>query len=499
MGETAPRGSRVGFYSDDEALVSGTADGGLFLWSTTDGARIRTMGASALCEYAGDLSHSPLVLVGHMKTIRTTHGESGEETGRLPIRSTLDAAFSPNGQKAVTVGVDEVVRMWNVERIQPSRESNSHGALSSVHFSEDGSILMAASVDGVVTLWDRWKGQVLREVRDLPKRVARHDHPDGTHAAWAGWSGTLHIHSFPSTRRQVSVQAHLRAIVSLEFNPDSSAIATEVTMDMPKSGGLMAGSFAISIPEGGLYLRWRFPPNGKSGGYDQSGRGLHLGREERQRTAIRGGAQRLCVRTGLVSGRANHRVWYPFLQSVGVGAGTGNAPREIPAPGRLNGLSFHPTKSWLALACVDNTTRVVALNGEVIGAYAGHQAEVNAIDFSRDGRWVTSVGDDGRIRTWEIETGEPLWRTRGIGGNPLRSLSQRGWEGLNGKPGGFPATRIRVESGSRECPVCGIRGRSSSACFRPRDSSRHGISAQEKWKLHSSPWSRSVQRGMDVW
>ena len=35
----------------------------------------------------------------------------------------------------------------------------------------------------------------------------------------------------------------------------------------------------------------------------------------------------------------------------------------------------------------------------------------------------------------------------------------------------------------------------SSACFRPRDSSRHGIPAQEKWKLHSSPWSRSVQRG----
>ena len=109
--------------------------------------------------------------------------------------------------------------------------------------------------------------------------------------------------------------------------------------------------------------------------------------------------------------------WSPDGQTIAFGTRSsnpwvwelesGNAPREIPAPGRLNGLSFHPTKSWLALACVDNTTRVVALNGEVIGAYAGHQAEVNAIDFSRDGRWVTSVGDDGRIRTWKSKPVNP--------------------------------------------------------------------------------------------
>ena len=211
-----------------------------------------------LCEYAGDLSQPT-------RTRGTYEDDPNDPWGiRRGDGKTPDSQHARCG----------LLSKWTESRHGWSRRGcsdverganstlpgvNSHGALSSVHFSEDGSILMAASVDGVVTLWDRWKGQVLREVRDLPKGLRATISPDGTHAAWAGWSGTLHIHSFPSTRRQVSVQAHLRAIVSLEFNLTALQSRREVTMDMPKSGGLMAGSFAISIPEGGLYLRWRFP------------------------------------------------------------------------------------------------------------------------------------------------------------------------------------------------------------------------------------------------
>ena len=71
-------------------LVSGTADGGLFLWSTTDGARIRTMGSAHL-EYAGDLSPQPTRTRGTYEDDPNDPWGIRRGDGKTPIRSTLDA------------------------------------------------------------------------------------------------------------------------------------------------------------------------------------------------------------------------------------------------------------------------------------------------------------------------------------------------------------------------------------------------------------------------
>ena len=64
----------------------------------------------------------------------------------------------------------------------------------------------------------------------------------------------------------------------------------------------------------------------------------------------------------------------------------------------------------------DNTIRLrETQTGDELMSLAGHEAEVQAVEFSPDGRRLASADLDGTINQWSLETGEKLlaWRHEG--------------------------------------------------------------------------------------
>ncbi len=60
----------------------------------------------------------------------------------------------------------------------------------------------------------------------------------------------------------------------------------------------------------------------------------------------------------------------------------------------------------------------------------GHRNEVNHVQFSGDGKYLVSGGDDGTVRLWNADTGVPIWNAVTLLSKPSRLYSHRGWATL---------------------------------------------------------------------
>lgn len=73
--------------------------------------------------------------------------------------------------------------------------------------------------------------------------------------------------------------------------------------------------------------------------------------------------------------------------------------------GRVEALSFHPTRPWLLSAGRDQTLRVWDLEtGRMVPLPEGHEGPVRSLAITLDRSLVLSGGDDGSVCIWEPET-----------------------------------------------------------------------------------------------
>jgi WD40 repeat protein len=55
------------------------------------------------------------------------------------------------------------------------------------------------------------------------------------------------------------------------------------------------------------------------------------------------------------------------------------------------------------------------IDGPVVRSIDAHDGAITDIDFSADGRWLASTGEDGRLRTWDLATTQPGVTVQGVG------------------------------------------------------------------------------------
>ncbi|GAA6036694.1 hypothetical protein JCM8097_003432 [Rhodosporidiobolus ruineniae] len=140
--------SDVAFSSDSSLLASASDDHTVRIWELNRGqAALNGPIAPTQPQQQGDgkePEEAIRVLEGHLSAV-------------------FCVAWSPRGDLVASGGMDETVRVWDVQRGKCLRVLPAHSEpVSAVQFSRDGTMIVSGSWDGYIRIWDCSTGQCLK-------------------------------------------------------------------------------------------------------------------------------------------------------------------------------------------------------------------------------------------------------------------------------------------------------------------------------------------------
>jgi WD40 repeat protein len=233
---------------------------------------------------------------------------------------------------------------WNTEfsNFVGSRQliySNGHvSSIASLAVSEDASLLAGGSLDGTVRVWRRDSDKAFRLI--------------------------------------FSQKAHAKTVWTLRFAPDKSMLAS----------GSEDGTVRIWPVRSllGTVKSEMLSPKGRSLG----------------RLVISPGGRWLAVEASRIEAPGAETLAETLLWRI-----VGGKP--IGEPILLKGFCAAFSGDERLLASVDGSVIYVWALGRTVPtrpkvSLRGHTGDINAIDLSRDGRWLVSAGGDGSARLWDL-------------------------------------------------------------------------------------------------
>jgi WD40 repeat protein/serine/threonine protein kinase len=286
-------------------------------------------------------------------------------------------AFSPDGQRVASAGVDRTIKIWNTRTGQETLAIEAHaGPITSVAYSPDGQRLASASGDGSLRIWNALTGQedvVIEGHADSVQSVAFS--PDGRQLASAGFDTTVKIWDARTGQERHALRGHTSSVQSLAFSPDGRRLA--------------------------------------SGGIDRTVRiwDVRTGKESLALSGIAGEIRSVAFspdsrRVACASYDRMTRIW---------DADTGQPWLFIAGHASfLNSVAFSPDGQRLASAGDDRTVKVWnARTGLEYFTLRGHAGSVSSVAFSPDGQWIASGSHDKTVKLWDARSDQESLVLRG--------------------------------------------------------------------------------------
>lgn len=276
-------------------------------------------------------------------------------------------------------------------------------------FSRDGAVVVSASRDGTLKVWDVHTGAELRTIdvdrRGLSDLVVNHD---GTHAAVITRSRRLTVHNLKSGQEVFNMKVNTAGHSGgLAYSPDGKQITVasrESILICDSSNGDEVLRFGdASVPRAPV-VTVAYSANGEwiiSGGFK--------GRTEIWNAHT--GEQLM-----MLSNPGSVRIYALAVSPDGKTIATGQMDGTITIwdttdkkidrmfHGHHSGvwsLSYHPDGKQLASAGGDRTVKVWNLeSGKLVFDIRGHMDRVTCVAFNPDGSKLVSASDDGNIMLW---------------------------------------------------------------------------------------------------
>ncbi|WP_370651750.1 NB-ARC domain-containing protein [Frankia sp. Cj3] len=291
-----------------------------------------------------------------------------DSSANVHAGTVVDCAVSPDGRLIVSASDDATIRLWDRQTGMFIRAFRGHtDRVRSCSFSPDGVLISSASADTTVRLWETATGRMVRALRGHTARVTSCCFsPDGALIASAGGDGTVRLWDAVTGAEVKVLRGHAGRVWSCTFSPDGATIVSGGADGTVRSWDVATGALTQSLLS---HAAWTasccFSPDGA-----------------------------LIASAG---GDGTVRLW-DAVTGAEVKVLRGHA-------GRVWSCCFSPDGALIASAGGDGTVRLWdAVTGAEVKVLQGHAGRVWSCTFSPDGNLVVSAGDDAAVRFWDVST-----------------------------------------------------------------------------------------------
>lgn len=274
---------------------------------------------------------------------------------------------SGDGRLLVTASNDNSVRLWDVETGQLIHIMEGHrGAVTAVLFSPDASRVVSASSDRTVRIWETESGRLISRIQRALPLLSIAISPSGEYLVTADTSQRAFLWDMEMGRFIHEFEGHRNLIQDMAFSPDGQYLAT---------GSDDRRAIIWDVQTGEIVK-------------------IFAGHTS-------------CVCSVAFSPRGDLLLTTSYdLSAVIWNIETGQEVKRLLGHTRriLDGV-FSPNGRQILTSSQDSTARLWDTNsGQELRIFAGHAASVNSVIFSDDGEMIFTGSSDRSVRSWNIES-----------------------------------------------------------------------------------------------
>jgi WD40 repeat protein/serine/threonine protein kinase/DNA-binding XRE family transcriptional regulator len=328
-------------------------------------------------------------------------------------KQTPGVAVSPDGTRLASIGVENVVTVWDATTGQKlltvSGDPSEMGY--GIAFSPDGKQLATLDTAQVV-VWDATTGQRLFSLpgKSIGQSINHiRFSPDGQRLAVANMDGVPKVWDLATQTEVISLTGHTAICDGIAYSPDGTRLATGSEDGVVKIWDTNNDEILFTFEPGGVIHSVAFSPDG--------------------------------TRLAAANEDGTLKVWDPI---------TGQEVLSLPRLSGMYGVAFMSDSQRLITAHQDGTARVWdVVSGQPLITLAGHVSTVVGVAAGLGEGRIATAGYDGTVRIWDAVPGRelltlaahaaPIWDlAHSPDGAQLATASADGtaklWNTLSGQP-----------------------------------------------------------------